>query len=50
MVGFIDARDVGSIPGSGRSSGVGGSVFLLENSMGRGTWCTTVHGAENSQT
>ena len=42
-----DARDVGSIPGSGRSPGGGyGSPLqysCLENSMDRGTWLTTVH-------
>ena len=44
-----DARDVGSIPGSGRSSGVGNGIQLqyscLESSMGRGAWWSTVHGA-----
>ena len=42
-----DARDVGSIPGSGRSPGGGyGSPLqysCLENSMDRGAWLTTVH-------
>ena len=37
-----DARDVGLIPGSGRSPGVGNCNLLqysyLENSMDRGTW------------
>ena len=37
-----DARDMGSIPGLGRSPGVGHGNALqyscLENSMGRGTW------------
>ena len=40
-----DATDVGSIPGSGRSPGVGNSNPLqyscLENSMDRGTWRAT---------
>ena len=43
-----DTSDVGSIPGSGRSSGVGnGNPFwysCLENSMDRGAWQATVHG------
>ena len=42
-----DARDVGSIPGSGRSPGVGNGNPLqyscLENSMDRGAWQATVH-------
>ena len=42
-----DIRDVGSIPGSGRSPGGGyGSPLqysCLENSMDRGAWLTTVH-------
>ena len=37
-----DGRDVGSIPGWGRSSGVGNGIPLqyscLENSMDRGAW------------
>ena len=37
-----DARDSGSIPGSGRSSGGGNGnplqYFCLENSMDRGVW------------
>ena len=47
-----DATDVGLIPGSGRSPGVGnGNVLLyccLENSISRGTWWPTVHGVEKS--
>ena len=47
-----DARDVGSIPGSGRSLGGGNDTTLqyscLENSMGRGAWQATVHGATKS--
>ena len=43
-----DTRDVGLIPGSGRSSGVGNGNPLqyscLENSMDRGAWEATVHG------
>ena len=41
------ARDTGSIPGSGRSSGEGNGNPLqyscLENPMDRGTWWATVH-------
>ena len=44
-----DARDTGSIPESERSPGVGNGKPLqyscLENSMGRGAWWATVHGA-----
>ena len=43
-----DARDMGSIPGSGRSPGEGNGKPLkyscLENSMHRGAWQATVHG------
>ena len=43
-----DARDMGSIPGSGRSPGVGNGIPLqnscLENSMDRGAWQAIVHG------
>ena len=43
-----DASDVGSIPGSGRSPGVGNGNLLkyscLENSVDRGAWQATVHG------
>ena len=49
-----NARDLGSIPGSGRSPGEGNSNPLqysyLENSMDRGAWWTTVHGISRSQT
>ena len=42
-----DARDEGSIPGSGRSPGVGNGNPLqyscLENSMDRGAWQPAVH-------
>ena len=42
-----EARDMGSIPGSGRSPGAGNSNPLqyscLGNSMDRGAWWTTVH-------
>ena len=43
-----DARDMGSIPGSGRSPGEGNGYPLqyscLENSMGREAWRATVQG------
>ena len=49
-----DLRDEGSIPGSGRSSGVGSGNPLqyscLQNSTDRGAWQATVHGAAKSQT
>ena len=49
-----NARNVGSVPGSKRSPGVGtGNSFqysYLENSMDRGAWRATVHGAAKSPT
>ena len=49
-----DARDVGSIPGSGRSPGGGNGNPLqnccLENSMDRRAWWVTVHGFAKSWT
>ena len=42
------ARDVGSIPNQGRFLGVGNSN-LLQNSMVRGAWWATVHGATESR-
>ena len=46
------ARDVGSIPGSGRSPGGGHANTLqyscLENSMDRGTWGAAKHQTELS--
>ena len=49
-----DIRDKGSIPGSGRSPGVGNGNPLqyscLENSMDRGAWRAKVHGASESDT
>ena len=47
-----DTRDVGSIPGSGRSPREGNVKPLqyscLENSMDRGAWQVTVHGVLKS--
>ena len=49
-----DIRDVGSIPGSGRSPRVGRGSPLqyscLENPMDRGAWWSTVHEVANHQT
>ena len=49
-----DARDMGSIPGSGRSPGIGNGNQLqdscLESSVDRGAWQATVHGVAKSQT
>ena len=49
-----NARDPGSIPGLGRSPGVGNDTPLqhscLGNSMGKGAWWDTVQGAVKSQT
>ena len=48
-----NARDLGSIPGSGRSSGEGNGNPLwyscLENPMDRGGWWATVHGVAKRQ-
>ena len=45
-------RDVGLIPGSGRSPGQGHHNPLqyscLENSMDRGAWLATVHGSQRA--
>ena len=42
-----DVRDEGSVPGSGRSPGVGHGnplqYICLENPVDRGTWQATVH-------
>ena len=47
-----EARDVGWIPGSGRSPGEGNGKPLqyscLENSMDRGAWEAAVHGVARS--
>ena len=49
-----NARDAGSIPGSGRSPGEGQGNPLQyscpENPMDRGAWWATVHGVSKSQT
>ena len=49
-----DTGDLGSIPGSGRSPGVGNGNPLqyscLENSMDRGAWRATVQGVAKSWT
>ena len=49
-----DVRDVGSIPGSGRSSGGGNGNPLpyscLENAMDGGAWWAAVHRVSKSQT
>ena len=49
-----DAGDVGSTPGSGRSSGAGNGNPLqyscLKNAMDRGTWWATVPVVAKSQT
>ena len=54
LVNSGDIRDVGSIPGSGKSSGGGHGNPLqyscLENPMDRGAWRATVHGVAMSQT
>ena len=49
-----DAREAGSIPGSGRAPGEGyGSPLQyssLENSMDRGAWRATAHGIAKNWT
>ena len=49
-----DIGDTDSIPGFGRSPGVGDGTplqyFCLENSMGRGAWWAIVLGVAKSQT
>ena len=54
LVNAGDIRDVGSIPGSGRSLGGGHGnplqCFCLENPMDRGAWWAAVHRVAESQT
>ena len=49
-----DVRDMGAIPGLGRSPGEGTGNPLqyscLENPMDRGAWWATVHGVAKSHT
>ena len=49
-----DTKDMGSIPGPGRSSGEGNGNQLqyscLENSMDREAWWATIHGVAKNQT
>ena len=53
LVNKGDIRDMGSIPGWGRSPGGGHGnplqYFCLENPMDRGAWRATVHRIEKSQ-
>ena len=48
-----DARDIGSIPGSGRCLGGGNGNLLqdsyMKDSLDRGAWQVTVHGVAKSQ-
>ena len=50
----VNAGDMGSIPGLGRSPGEGhGNIFqcsCLENPMDREAWQAIVHGVAKSQT
>ena len=52
LVNAGDTRDTALIPGLGKPPGVGNGSLLqyccLENSMDRGAWKTTVHGATKS--
>ena len=49
----VNARDAGSIPGSGKSPGVGNDNTLqdscLGNPMDREAWWATVHGVSKNQ-
>ena len=48
-----NARDAGSIPGLGRSPGVGNGnplqCYCLENSIDRENWWATAHGITETQ-
>ena len=50
----VDSTDVGSVPGLGRSPGVGNNNPLqyscLENSMDREAWWARIHAVTESQT
>ena len=49
----VDVRDVGSIPGLGRSPGGGNGnppqYYFLKNPMEGGAWRATVHGVAKSR-
>ena len=48
-----DVRNVGWVPGLGRSTGGGSGnpvISCLKNSMERGAWRATVHGVAKSRT
>ena len=49
-----DTKDMGSVPGSGRSPEVGHGnpvqYYCLENAMDRGAWKVIVHGVTKNQT
>ena len=49
-----DIRDAGSVPGLGRSPGIGHDNSLqdscLENPMDRGAWQAVIHGVAKNQT
>jgi len=49
-----DIRDAGSVPGLGRSPGIGHDNSLqdsyLENPMDRGAWWAVIHGVAKNQT
>ena len=49
-VSASNARDLGLIPGSGRSPGEGNGNPLQENPMDGGAWWATVHGVAKSRT
>ena len=44
-----DTRHAFPVPGLGRAPGEGNGNMLQENSMDRGTWRATVHGAARSR-